>query len=343
MSGVLGAANILKTLETSSSVGMFARDTGGCLISRLSLSRTPDESREISFAELTESAIFYFSSPALAKACAGVFGGKKNKDLISAPLEDLKNLSPESLKKVKLAKFSRIVSTFGIILPLVWGIAPVRNQITYSESGKDEFVSVVGLKKEEKKKHRKEAGKNTLNLVKKIGLVSVGIVGAGLGLAMASKNKSVYKKTEPFIDRTVKLLDFTKDGDLKLAHYGALIYPASIAGYFMASRDKYEVMENARRFSITVPLLFFGEKLIQNPIYNFFDKKFKTNVRDKNGDIKSYSEIFKMPEKKKLAHLKSKNFSYGLTFFTNTMLIAAAVALLNRVETKRKYRRVNMV
>ena len=41
------ATNVLKSLETSSSIGMFARDTGGCLISRLGLSRTKDESKEI--------------------------------------------------------------------------------------------------------------------------------------------------------------------------------------------------------------------------------------------------------------------------------------------------------
>ena len=56
----------------------------------------------------------------------------------------------------------------------------------------------------------------------------------------------------------LKHLDFTKDCDLRLAHYGALIYPASIAGYFYASRDKYERLENARRFSITVPLMLIA-------------------------------------------------------------------------------------
>ena len=52
MSGLSLATKALKTLETSSSIGMFARDTGGCLISRLGLSRSKDESKEISFAEL---------------------------------------------------------------------------------------------------------------------------------------------------------------------------------------------------------------------------------------------------------------------------------------------------
>ena len=42
---------ILKPLETSSSIGMFARDTGGCLIARLSLARTKEEAKEITFAK----------------------------------------------------------------------------------------------------------------------------------------------------------------------------------------------------------------------------------------------------------------------------------------------------
>ena len=59
---------ILKTLETSSSIGMFARDTGGCLISRLGLSRSMDEAKEISFAEISESVLFFiFQHPLLQK------------------------------------------------------------------------------------------------------------------------------------------------------------------------------------------------------------------------------------------------------------------------------------
>lgn len=59
------AVNLIKPLETSSSIGMFARDTGGCLISRLGLARSKDEAREVSIAELSESVIFYFSAPFL--------------------------------------------------------------------------------------------------------------------------------------------------------------------------------------------------------------------------------------------------------------------------------------
>lgn len=119
-----------------------------------------------------------------------------------------------------------------------------------------------------------------------------------------------------------------------------LIYPVSIASYFYASRDKYEKLENARRFSITVPLMFFGEKLIQNPIYKKFDKIFKTNVFD-NGNIKSYKEILRLPLEQQKQMLQSKNWAYGLTFTINTMAIAAAVALLNRIATKQKFDREN--
>ena len=78
--------------------------------------------------------------------------------------------------------------------------------------------------------------------------------------------------------------------------FSDFIYPVSIASYFYASRDKYERKENARRFSVTVPLLFFGEKLIEKPIYKGFDKLFNTKVIE-NGIIKSYNEILKLPNK----------------------------------------------
>ena len=333
------ATNILKTLETSSSVGMFARDTGGCLISRLGLSRSKDESREISIAELSESALFYFSAPFLAKGNANLFSKMYDvkKDLFTSNIKNLKNIEPNNLKKIKLGKFGQIISTFSIVLPAVFAIAPIRNYVTLSETGKNKFVSVVGLQDKDKKdKQRKKGLKKSKNLLKNLGIIAGTVLCATAGILALSNNKKVYKTLEPIIDKTIKHFDFTKSGDLELLHYGALIYPVSIASYFYASRDKYEVMENARRFSITVPLLFFGEKLIQNPIHKYLNKKFNTNIFDKNG-VKPYKELLKLPKNKQKSALKAKNWAYGLTFFINTMAIAGAVALLNRIETKRNY------
>lgn len=333
------ATNVLKNLETSSSIGMFARDTGGCLISRLGLSRTKDESKEIGFAELTESAIFYFSAPALAKASSDLFAKHNGitKLQLATPFKELKNIKDaKTLKAVKLGKFGQIASTFSIILPLVFGIAPLRNLMTAAGSGKKEFTAVVGLENKNHDKNKAEAKQKAVKLLKVLGSTAVGCLGVTAGIMTLAKNKNVYKKLEPVLDKTFKHLDFTKNCDLELAHYGALIYPVSIASYFYASRDKYEKLENARRFSITVPLMFFGEKLIQNPIYKKFDKIFKTNVME-NGNIKSYKDILKLPKEQQKQMLKSKNFAYGSTFFINTMAIAAAVALLNRFETKRNF------
>lgn len=336
------ATNVLKTLETSSSIGMFARDTGGCLISRLGLSRSKDESKEISFAELSESAVFYFGAPLLAKGSSKLYSKFLNvdNDKFTSSLSDLKNLDTDTLRKIKLGKFGRILTTFGLILPPIFAIAPMRNLMTYSETGKEQFTKVVGLEKYNKSKHRHEAKEKALSLMKKMALAGSAVIGAGLGVMALGKNPKIYKKLAPIVDMTTKHLDFTKNGDLTLAHYGALIYPVSIAGYFYGSRDKYEKMENIRRFSITVPLLFWGEKLIQNPIHKFFDKKFNTKVFE-NGDIKSYNDILKMPAGKRGKYLKTKNLAYGLTFFINTMAIAGAVALLNRYETKRNYKKDN--
>ncbi len=335
--------NVLKSLETSSSVGMFARDTGGCLISRLGLSRSKDESKEISFVELSESALFYFSAPALARMSAGYFAKQKgiSKEQLTTPFKDLARVTcNETRKNIKLAKFAQIASTFSIILPLVFGIAPLRNLMTLSSSGKKEFTSVVGLKINAEQKQIQDAKNKAGKLFKTLGLTVLAGLGASFGILALAKNKNVYKKFEPFLDKTLKHLDFTKNCDLELAHYGMLIYPVSIASYFYASRDKYEKLENARRFSITVPLMFWGEKLIQNPIYKKADKIFKTNVFN-DGNIKNYKEILNLPPEQKKQMLKSKNLAYGLTFTINTMAIAAAVAILNRIATKNKFERDN--
>ena len=45
MSNLSLATKILQPLETSTSLGMFARDTGGCLVPKLAVSRSMDEAR----------------------------------------------------------------------------------------------------------------------------------------------------------------------------------------------------------------------------------------------------------------------------------------------------------
>ena len=339
--GVNIAANILGKLETSSSAGMFVRDTGGCLISRLGLSRSKDESKEISFAELSESVLFYFSAPALAHGSTKFFAKQKNitKDRLLAPMSELCKISDKTtLKNIKLAKFARTGTVFSVILPAVFGIAPLRNLMSLASSGKKDFTSLIGLENKNEQKEKKQAQNKAAKLLKSLGISTIAGLGATFGLLFAAKNKNFYKKAEPYLDKFLKHLDFTKDCDLKLAHYGALIYPASIAGYFYASRDKYERMENARRFSITVPLMFFGEKLIQNPIYKKFDKIYKTDVFN-GGNIRTYKEISRLPENMQKQMLKSKNAAYSLTFAINTMAIAAAVALLNRAATRLEFNR----
>lgn len=329
---------VLQPLETSSSIGMFVRDTGGCLISRLAISRSSDESREISIAEIAESCLFYFSTPFLAKRTADIYSKSLNidKKLMTSSLNEITNIDNRIKKNIKLGKFAQIMTTLGIILPLVFAIAPVRNMVTLGKTGKDKFVNVVDLDKSKQEQKSEEARQKILNLVKKLGLSAIGILGTTFGILAFSKNNNFYKTVEPLINKVIKHFDFTKTGDLELKHYGALIYPVSIASYFYASRDKYEVQENIRRFSVTVPLLFFGEKLIQNPIYKTADKIFNTNVFN-NGNIKSYKDIKEFELSKRNKSLKAKNLAYGLTFFINTMAIAMGVALLNRYKTKTLY------
>ncbi len=344
MPSVSPVTSILKSLETSSSLGMFARDTAGCLIARLSLARTPEEAREIAFAETTESAVFYFSAPALSKLASNIFQKKFNltKEQFQTPYNNLKNLNPETAKNIKLAKFSQIAGVFGLILPFIYAIAPIRNLISKSGSGINKFTSLAGLEKNKTDidKERKDAKEKAKTLIKKLSLISLLSLSGAFGAVGLSKNKNFYKYFEPLLNKVVKTLEFSKDNDLKLAHYGALIYPVSILGYFCASRDKYEVKENIRRFSVTVPLLFFGEKIIEKPIYGFFDKINKTNVLD-NGIIKSYKDILSTKGDIQKNLLKTKNPAYALTFLTNTIFIAGAVALLNRIKTKENFKKDN--
>lgn len=337
------ATKLLKPLETSSSIGMFVRDTGGCLLSRVGLARSKDEKKEVTLAEVSESAIFYFSTPLLAKTSADIFSkaNKIDKNTMTTPINELKNLSADQLKKVKLSKFGQIASTFALVLPLVYAIAPVRNLFTEQNTGKESFVSVIELEKQKENKSTKTPKDKAIELIKKLSAITLASFGAIAGIMTLAKNEGIYKKIEPFITGIVKKFDFTKNCDLETIHYAALIYPFSILGYFKASRDKYEVKENIRRFSVTVPMLLFGDKVIQNPIHRFFDKKFNTSIIDSKNSIKTYDDIFKMTGYDKKQALKAKNASIATTYAISTILIAAAVTLLNRFKTKHDYENDN--
>ena len=52
-------------------------------------------------------------------------------------------------------------------------------------------------------------------------------------------------------------------------------------------------------------------------------------------------QILKMPKDMQNKYLKTKNWAYGLTFLINTMCIAGAVALLNRIKTKQDFDKEN--
>lgn len=339
-------SNTLLKIENSSSLGMFARDTGGCLVSRIALSRSKDESREISFAEITEALIFYFSAPAIAKVARSTFAKAFDisKDTLSLSLDEASKLDSSKFKSVKLGKFGQIATTFGLILPLVYGIAPVRNLITLSKTGKNEFTSVIELNKKKDNKTKQGASKQAKNLIRNLSIISAASLMATSAILLLSRKNGFYNKIEPALDKLIKHFDFTSGCDLENAHYGFLIYPASIAGYFAACRDKYEVKENVRRFSITVPLLFFGEALIKKPIYRAFDKLFKTNtiVEDVKGGFKTLNQkeiLEKIEPALQKTHLKSRNLAYLTVFTINTMTIAAAISLLNRISTKKAYTR----
>ncbi len=325
----LSPINPIKLLEASTSCAMFLKDTGGCLVPKLALSRSKDETREIIFQETSESAIFYFSAPILAKTMSKFFSNAKG------------------IKAQKLAKFSKIASVFGIILPMIYSIAPIRNYLTYKKTNKDKFSSVIALNNykhsENPNEENKENKENKIkNLIKKLGLISLTTLSSTFLLNLLSKNKTFYKAIEPVLDKTIKHFDFTKTNDLTTKHYAALIYPVSILSYLNSSRDKYEKNENIRRFSITVPLMLFGDKIIEKPIYKTCDKLFNTNLI-KNNKIMTYDEISKLTKNKSMSlkskTLKSKNIAMLSTFLINTVLIAGAVSLLNRIKTKQDYQK----
>ena len=309
------ATNILKPLETSSAMGLFARDTGGCLLSRLSLSRTAQERKEVGIAEVSESAIFYFLAPALVKLFSKIY---------------------PKITKPEVAKTSQLLSAFGLILPAVYAIAPLKNIATLASSGHDEFTSVVGLKNTDNKPKTEEAKEKTKNIIINSAKIALFSLLASLSLILSCKNETIYNKAQPILSKINKIFD--ANNGLKLIHYASLIYPVSILGYINSSRDKYEKMENVRRFSVSVPLLLFGDKFIEKPLHKFFDKKFNTSVFE-NNKIKSYDEILKMKNNKQF--LKSKNCAFGLNFLTSTVFVAAGVALLNRIQTKRHFNKDN--
>lgn len=161
------STKILKSLETSSSIGMFSRDTGGALLAKLSLARSKDEAKELSFSEISESILFYFSAPAMAKISTKIYSSVYNisKKTVTAPLNTLKAINPQTLKNIKLGKFGKIASVFSVILPLIFAVPPARNIMTYFRTGKTNFTAVVGLKEDKTETHKKEAKQRMKKLI----------------------------------------------------------------------------------------------------------------------------------------------------------------------------------
>lgn len=338
------ATKILTPLETNVSAGMFLRDTGGCLLSRLAVSRSKDETREISFVELAESGVFYFSITPIAALLSKIVGKglKENKELLGKSLSEIPKIDKNLLDKVKIAKLGKIGLAFSILLPAIYAIVPLRNVLTESVTGKNEFTSVVGLNKKHRKgkaqKQKDQAKEKAIALIKRMaGYAALGAT-ATLGFMAALKAPALKSTLEPAANWIIKHFDFNGKAGLSLKQLGFLIMPVSVKSYFDASRDKYEVLENVRRFAITIPMMFFGQDFIEKNIYKFFDKKFHSNLAQGN-KITTYEDIMKMPVAKQAANLKAKNWAIALAFAINTMGLALAVGILNRISTKRNYQK----
>ncbi|MEW5821775.1 MAG: hypothetical protein AB1782_16395 [Cyanobacteriota bacterium] len=346
MNNISLATKILHPLESSASIAMFTRDTGGCLVPKLSISRSADEAREIAFAEVAESAVFYFSITPIAKFFSKVFSSLFNltSDKFITPIDTIKN-NGNLIKNLKLAKFGKIAATFSVLLPLIYAIAPIRNLITLGKTGKKDFVSLINLEKtrnlnnnDDKTTPAEKARQKAISLLKKLALfASIGLTFTAGTVALA-RNNTIYKNIEPAINSIVKHFDFKGNAGLTIKQLGFLIMPVSIASYFIASRDKYEILENARRFIITVPMMFFGQDLVERKIYRFFDRAWGSTLTSSKG-IRTYDELLKLPFKEQAINLKSKNWAIALAFLINTMAIGAAVSILNRISTKHRYQK----
>lgn len=338
------ASKILFPLETNVSAGMFLRDTGGCLLSRLAVSRSKDETREISFAELAESLIFYFSITPVAALASKLIGKtlKADKKYLARNIHELSKLNKNILDKVKLAKIGKIGLTFSLLLPAIYAIAPLRNILTESINGKNKFTSVVGLDQHHQHRrsleNKEQAHQKARQFIKKmLGYAAAGATLTAIFMA-AHSIPALRNKIQPVTDGIIKHFDFKGKAGLTLKQLGFLIMPVSVKSYFDASRDKYEVFENIRRFSITIPMMFFGQDFIEKRIYKLFDKIYKSNLAQSSG-ITTYKDILKFPVKEQAASLKAKNWSITLAFMINTLGLALAVALLNRYSTKKNYQR----
>jgi hypothetical protein len=332
------ATRILYPLETNVSTGMFLRDTGGCLLSKLAVSRSKDETREISFAELSESAIFYFSVPLLAGVLSKQMGAflKQSPGLIGKNIKELSHLDQSTLESIKSAKLAKIGIAFSLLLPAIYAIAPLRNILTLSVTGKEEFLNVIGLKNKHKARRKEHAKEKAISFIKLMGLYALGGLGLTFSLIAAQKIKATKQLIQPINNFLLKHLDFEGQAGLSLKQLGFLIMPVSIKSYFDASRDRYEVFENARRFLITIPMMFFGQDFVEKKIYKFFDRRFGSQLSQGN-KITSFDDILKMPKNLQAKNLKAKNWSIALAFLINTMGIAFAVGVLNRLSTKRNY------
>ena len=162
------------------------------------------------------------------------------------------------MQKIKRGKFAQIFAVFGLMLPAVFGIAPLRNLLTYSETGKEKFTNVVELEKTEKKKQIVIYGKTGHAEV-------LGLVGQTNGEAIViekideinkidlNKDIRLYSQTTKSLDEFRRIVSYIEEN----------ISPSATFQYFdTICRQVANRMPNIRKFAAAHDVILFvcGQK-----------------------------------------------------------------------------------
>lgn len=304
----------LKSQENLSST-RFIQGTLTNWFPKAVLSRSLIDFSEFTFLEFLESGIFYFAAPVFGEHVFrnGLFKKVQPKNIKN---EIIKNV-PKSLDEIRASKLDKTFKTklkntkAGIVLACVtvpaleYGLGFAKNLFTLKVFKVSDFNNVANLNKEksENSEQQNRVEKHSKSVLKKVGLISLSSIGAGLALARYGHNSKALSKfseillepgeqiskllhkiglksesTDNFLKDYLKLDFVNNNGKLSLSK-GQLAATCitGLFGYSSAAKDrgKLDFYEVWTRVPLVVLYTIFGSSILDAGFKKILAKKGK--------------------------------------------------------------------
>lgn len=317
--GYKGVAQLARVKEGVDGVSwsVFTQHALMTWLPKVSVSRSASEFFEVSFIELFETALVYFSIPLTAKygfiplfkkfakdpevknnlshsvlELAQKFGERTKQ----YPHHKLGNALKGPLKQILPLKAAIVLSAM-VAGGAGWEYALTfaKNLMTSKIFGKESFSDIANLTKDNTVRH--DDGKDSpvveksKHRIKQAIGVLLGTFAAAVGLAVAGPHSKALQKLSA---KFLKVFDFSFERTAKGTFVGLsnnqnrFFIATALVAYMDATRDKLEAMEVFTRLSVVLSYLAFGNEIIDNLTRKRYEKKFPKLFKEAQDELGNF-------------------------------------------------------